>query len=107
MSKLPKTVKVLHKTYTLEKRDNDTEILHHGSYGNHYPTLVKIEYTEHEQASENVDTIVHELNHAILHVLNIKLKDEESFVTLYSTGLVTVMKDNIKLFEQLLEMLKE
>lgn len=104
---LPTTIKVLHKEYDLVERTDPTDQLNEGTYGNHYPVLVKIEWIKHKKSTENVDTILHELLHAIIYVLDFKnlFKDEENAVRKLALGLTTVMKDNKKLFEELLKML--
>jgi hypothetical protein len=104
---LPTTVKILHKQYDLIERTDPTDQLNESSYGNHYPVLLKIEWMKHKKSSENVDTIIHELLHAIIHTLGFKdlFKNEEEAVTKLALGLTTVMGDNKKLIEELLKML--
>lgn len=103
---IPKTVKVLYKNYDLIQRQSTDEILSNGSYGTHYPVLSKIEWVKHSKPEDNVDTIIHELLHAVFDLFRIKENDtEEEIVTKLSTGMTTLMKDNKKLFYALLDML--
>lgn len=104
--KVPKTIKILHKTYDVIERTNPTEMLNHPVYGTSNAVLNKIEWLRHEKESENVDTVIHEILHSIWNVFGLTDKDrEEEIVTRLSLGLTTVMGDNKKLFQALLDAL--
>jgi len=100
----PKHIKILHKTYDLVERTEPSAIIDMESYGNHYEILNKIEWVRHHHESDNVDTIIHEMLHALYALFRIKEKDtEEEVVSRLSTGLTTLMKDNKPLFRTFLE----
>lgn len=69
----------------------------------HNPTQV-IEYSTNYPPSEIVDSLIHEVLHAVwdLHINKEKAREEEA-VTLLAHGLTQVFKDNPKFITELLE----
>ena len=63
----------------------------------------EIDYDSSMSEQLIMNTILHEIGHAMVHVFGIKFKDEdyeEHFVNAYSGALVTVLRDNPELFKQ-------
>lgn len=106
MVKLINKVKILHATYDLKERTSPSEILDYNSYGNHIPLSRRIEYIQSEKSEDTVDTLIHEMLHAIYGMFGLTQKDtEDEIVSRLALGLTTIMKDNKKFFQQLLDML--
>ena len=62
----------------------------------------EIDYDENMAAPEIVNTILHEVLHAIVHVWGIKFKDsdqEEEVVNALGGALSTLFKDNLELLD--------
>jgi hypothetical protein len=102
---LPTKIRILHRDYELKKLPQDQQLSspHQGeiSFGRR-----QILYLD-GPASEEVDTIVHECLHGLVHGFNLELdEEEEKIVCVLATGLTTLMKDNPTLFPALQGMLK-
>lgn len=94
--KLPDKVKVLHRTYSILPY-TELDILRDSAWGNVDYMRGEIRIIEAPQASETIDTLIHEILHCVVRAMDVDFKDkqeEEDAVIKISTGLVTVLKDN-------------
>jgi hypothetical protein len=102
--KFPKTVKVgLHKyKITLAKgiKDADGADL----YGCHSHSDLEISIDCTKPPALLVETLIHELTHALIEHYN--LKQNEKYVDCTSRGFLMLMRDNPKLFQDILAELK-
>jgi len=106
--KIPDKIKILHKVYDIVERTSLTEQYQKDNYGQHDGINLRIEYMAHTLGSETVDTILHELFHAIYKLFGLDTKSsEEEVVTRMATGLTTLMKDNPEFFKVLLKKINE
>lgn len=104
---IPKTVKVLHRDYALLEYTPD-DLLLHNYWGDHNPIHGEIRYHIAKQGSETVDTLLHEVLHAIARMMDVEFKDkneEEAVIAKLATGLTTVLKDNPKFTTAIVELL--
>jgi hypothetical protein len=56
--------------------------------------------------AERACTLIHEILHAVIAVYRVKLPDEEYVVEKLETGIAQVLRDNPKLFTEILKALK-
>ena len=95
--KLPDTIKIGLRTYTLEVKDvvtNSDDVL----WGLCDRASGKIEITQHHDLPVMQDTLVHEVLHAVYDDRGLEKGDEEErIVKALATGLVQVLVDNPKL----------
>lgn len=97
-TKVPASVRILGRTYTL--RPDPKLIEEQGAYGLHYETQRLIEYDPGVSEIDLKDTVLHELIHGLdcLHKLGLT----EHQVTLLATGLTAMLDDNPDLSKFLL-----
>lgn len=104
----------MHRQIALEEVTSDELIGSGGNYGAFMSAQGKIKYTKLD-ATETVDTIVHELLHGIFYAMQLKNayihldpenELEEKLIRPLSTGLVTLMTDNPELMTRLIELTK-
>ena len=101
---LPKTIKIMHRNYSLVKETTKT-LMTNQAYGMFKPIDGFITYVDDVSYSETVDTVIHEMLHALWMLFDHDKEHEEHIVRTLSTGLTTVMRDNPKLFAALQETL--
>lgn len=105
---LPKTIRILHREFEIRER-NDRDLATDHRLGEINFLNSKIEFLS-QTGSETADTIVHEILHGLWHMFQIDDPDpefQERAVSVLSTGLVTVMKDNPSLFPALQELVNK
>ena len=91
--KLPKTLKVLHRLFKVSR--NPSLSCGHIDYGS---GDISIETAQ--KGSEEVDTLLHEVLHALCRYTALELNgDEERVVSALASGLTTVLKDNPKFID--------
>jgi len=56
---------------------------------------------------ENVNTLIHELLHALWREYNLDRENEEHYVTVLANGLTRLMQDNPEMFKEMLKDLKQ
>lgn len=107
MLKLPHKVKVGYREYTIQpmfpSEGGDTHLgLHYGNWG-----VITINYSANPNFpdKEIINTIIHELLHAVLSVQGHTFKNEEKVVDSIANGLMLLIEDNPHLFEWLIEQL--
>lgn len=103
--RLPETVKILHRTYTLTERTMKEQATSPGIA--HIDTLSgEIKYM-HTDATDTVDSVLHEVLHGLWYMFDLDgdQEVEEHVVKVLATGLTCVMKDNPVLFRKLQAML--
>lgn len=109
-SDLPSVINFLHRRlrlseYTeLEKESKYPQSLGHADYNN-----AEIKYLRIGDDAEIADTIIHELLHFICHHFAAKPasttpEEEERTVTVFATGISTLMRQNPTLFQAFQEM---
>lgn len=70
-----------------------------------FKDISEIHYSELKPPDVIADTILHEVLHAIVHNYLYDIEEEEEIVTQMAHGLVQVMRDNPKFFDELRAML--
>lgn len=102
-------IKVLYSTYDIvpleERQANLREI-----FGQFHAKEQVIEYDSTLKNAEKINTIMHEIGHAIFHTMGIKSSndsDEEVFVNSFTAGLITVFRDNPTLLQWICDNINE
>lgn len=94
---IPKTVRILGRTYEVEhiniekEKDNDG----HRGYVNYPNQRIIIDNSGHRERQES--TLLHEIIHVIATIQSVDLKEKD--VELIEAGLYQVIKDNPGIFE--------
>ncbi len=106
MIRRPHKVKVGYKTYELRAMTVKEQCLCHGKWGftNHGEAILL--FDEKVDKREVANTVLHEVFHAIRHVSQGPVENEEAIVIAMTDGLCNVMRDNPALFEWILQELK-
>ena len=87
--KIPKSVSVLGKTYTVKHKTPPGRRKHYGSCESRHTTL----YVSPKQSKCNKsDTLLHEILHAVSEEMQLGLKEHQ--VRLGATALYAVLRDN-------------
>jgi hypothetical protein len=96
--KLPKKVKILGKTYTVECFDFDSKVQANNLNGNisYNKQIIQIDSTLHKDQQN--DVLLHEAIHAIDNELCLKL--DEQTIRLLGVGLYQFLNDNGFLVQQ-------
>ena len=101
----PKTVKVKNNEYKIVSKTREWKE-ENGAYGMIHFDKNLIEIANSQSKQNLVDTVLHEILHAIVEEYKIKFthhKVEERIVTHISQGLTAVFKDNPNLIEWIKE----
>jgi len=94
---LPKQIKIGYSYYAIEIQD-DKWMEENKAYGDHHGHKKVINVCDSWEFNEVVDTITHEIFHAIWEFMNLPAKAiEESAVHCLATGWTMVMHDNPEL----------
>jgi hypothetical protein len=98
----PQSVRVLGKTHSINYKPTDEM---QNAYGLHWPGRQRIDIQVDLPASEEADTVLHEILHAILFQMAVLLPPdvEEQFVRSAATGLYAVLQDNPQLAKWLIQ----
>lgn len=107
--KVPKKVKIGYSTFNIDSKDEAWKEKNR-AVGMCKVDKSLIEYFNQQSDSEIVNTIIHEILHAIVYVFDIEFdsaKKEECLVTKMANGIHTLMLDNPELLKWLLESCKK
>jgi hypothetical protein len=94
---IPKTLKIIGKRYKIIKRKD------FDSYGESDEQKQTIKLREEMLPDLELDTLIHEITHAIDHQMSLKMTERQ--VHGVGTGLAAVFIDNPKLLEYLKELI--
>lgn len=89
----PEQLKVGYRTYAIAPMPAQA-ILDDRLAGQHFPHANKIYVTPNVPQREQINTLVHELLHAILSSHGVDFPDEERVVLSLANGLCTLLRDN-------------
>ena len=106
--KLPKKIKILNRDYAVRdycSKKSATD----GNYGvcDNNDALIQVDLKWSNQTIAT--TLLHEILHAVSHAMALEaadFKSDEDMVHPMSNGLATVMRDNPKVFQDILKALK-
>ena len=104
----PDKIKIGYKNYKLEEWKQTVASANEAS-GQFFSKEGVIGYAKYEKGVAHVNTLLHELIHAIVYQWNIELDDkvEETIATTLSNGLTTIFVDNPKLLDYLKDKIQE
>jgi hypothetical protein len=88
----PEVIKV--GPYDIRVADETDEDMAHDFYGTFSRLQLEIRMRPGQPRVCEVDTLIHELLHALFFVGDIRSKREETIVTRLATGLTQVLRDN-------------
>jgi hypothetical protein len=94
---IPKTLKIIGKRYKIIKRKD------FDSYGESDEQKQTIKLREEMLPDLELDTLIHEITHAIDHQMSLKMTERQ--VHGVGTGLAAVFIDNPKLLDYLIELI--
>jgi hypothetical protein len=102
--KVPKKVKIGYLTFDIDSKDSAWKD-RNKAVGMCKVEQSLIEYCKEQSSPEIVNTIIHEILHALVYVFDIEFdntKKEESLVTKMANGIHTLLLDNPDLLKWLL-----
>ncbi|MFN4975282.1 MAG: hypothetical protein ACK5GV_08565 [Bacteroidota bacterium] len=106
--KVPNKVKIGYSLFNIESRDEAWKE-RNGAVGMCKVDKSLIEYCKEQSQPEIVNTIIHEILHAVVYMFDIDFdtaKKEECLVTKMANGLHTLILDNPELLKWLVESCK-
>jgi len=95
---MPRSIKIGAMVYTVK----DITTRDENFIGRCYPNQGRIEIDKQIQGNRRIQTLFHEIIHALAGEFSIKLNERQTDTV--STGLITVLRDNPKLIKLLKEM---
>ncbi len=99
--KVPRKIKIGYSTFDIESRTQEWKIKHK-AVGRCQVDKSLIEYDFTQSGPEVVNTVIHEILHAIIYIFDIEFdshKKEEYLVRKLSNGIQTVFCDNPEFLE--------
>lgn len=96
----PQKLKIIGREYKVEYNEELN-----GLYGRCDERNQLISITPNQLPAIEVDTVLHEVVHAVSDMMNLQMKERQVYCI--TTGLIAVMKDNPELLDYLNRMLKE
>lgn len=103
-AKLPSKIKIWSHDFSLAKKEH---VLDGEAIGAINCTRQEIFLRDNLKPSQEVETLIHELMHAINYYTNVipDKQEEEKIVDTLTAGLTSILKDNVKLIDYIKETL--
>lgn len=107
--KVPKKIKIGYSNFTISSTDKDWKIKNK-AVGLCAVEKSLIEYCKEQSDSEIVNTIIHEILHAVIYIFDVEfdtVKKEEYVVKKLANGLQTLLIDNPEFLSWLMQVCKK